>query len=120
MKNEEPSSDFGNRTFASVRGLSIVGNSVSLTPEPQAPIFGTVAKGQDTIGLFNDLFKTNAPSLIKEAEQFTQIQIQKALEQVRIEIQPSLPEYPSGTGKFVLVYDVATESLAWLKAETCE
>lgn len=116
MKNQGPNSEFEKRTFANVRGLSIVGNYVSLTPEPTSPAFGTVAQGQDTIGVFNDLFRTNTPSLIREIDQRTQIQIQQALEGVG----GKLPEPPDQRKLFVLGYDVRKGGLLWVNTEDCE
>lgn len=116
MKDQGPNSAFEKRTFANVRGLSIVGNYVSLTPEPQSPAFGTVAQGQDTIGVFNDLFRTNTPSLIKEIDQRTQIQLNQAISSIESEL-PAKPKIP---GKFVLVYDSLTDKLSWAATETCE
>ena len=116
-KENSPNSGFDKKTFANVRNLSIVGNYVSLTPEPNEPAFGRISPPQpiDVTEAANEAFKTNAPSLIKEIEQSTLIQIQKEIEKIK----DVLPEYPEPRRLYVLGLNRKRE-LVWIETESCE
>lgn len=116
-KENSPNSGFEKKTFANVRNLSIVGNYVSLTPQPEAPAFGTISppKPIDVTEATNKAFRTNAPSLIKEIEQTTQIQIQKEI----AGIKSVLPEFPDPRRLYVLGLN-RQRQLVWIETESCE
>lgn len=116
-KGNTPNSGFAKKTFAKVRELSIVGDYVSLTPEPQSPAFGTTSppKPVDVTEAANEAFRTNSPSLLKEVEQFTQIQIQKEIAKIKKE----LPEFPEVRKFYVLGLNKQRE-LVWLETQSCE
>jgi hypothetical protein len=116
-KKSTPNSGFERKTFANVRDLSIVGNSVTLTPQPESPAFGTIAPPQpiNVTEAVNEAFRTNSPSLLKEAEQFTQIQIQKELEGIK----NILPEFPEPSRFYILGLN-RQKQLVWLETQTCE